>query len=149
MEQSVFIIKPEGIRHREAIRQMIEIPGLYIMGSYFIAMPKWVLAKLYPDLAAEKGKLWDMTCRHLFNKQCEVGIVRGRGAMEKLLAVCGTDKSPAQCGPRTIRGLFGYERPVELVGGQRYWLNVIHRPKNKEEAVRDAKIYFALRSSGS
>ncbi|MFA5998370.1 MAG: nucleoside-diphosphate kinase [Candidatus Paceibacterota bacterium] len=149
MEQSVYIIKPEGMLLRNAIRQMILSAGLSVADFYTVMIPRWVPAVLYPSLSREDGEIWRITCEHLINKKCEIGIVRGERAIERLVAVCGAETNPMQCDPLTVRGLFGEKTPIELAGGERYWLNAIHRSKNHEEVLRDAKIHFALRSSGS
>ncbi|MDO8593781.1 MAG: nucleoside-diphosphate kinase [bacterium] len=148
MEQSVYIVKPEGMLHRDSIRQMITNTGLSIIDSYIVTIPKWVPATLYPDLSLEKGRLWELTCQQFVGKRCEIGVVSGEGAIGKLLAVCGTEISPARCASQTIRRVYGFRNPIKLPGGGCFWFNAIHRPKNREEVLRDANIHFILRSAG-
>lgn len=144
MERSVYIIKPEGMPHRQEIRQMIQAAGLAVIGSTATILPQEVLAKLYPDLQEERGELWIATLDHLAHSECEVGIVEGENAVQRLSELCGTATSPHDCGLETIRARFGRGIAAVRAGKKLYWKNIIHRSKNLEEARGDLEIAYKL-----
>jgi nucleoside diphosphate kinase len=149
MERSVYLIKPEAMARRDDIRQMLEqhygLP-VTIFGEAKIGLD--VLATLYPDVFREGGELWEATCNHLLGKICEIGIVEGENAIRRLFTACGEKTNPQECGPSTVRAVFQSGFSIQLRNGGTYWLNVIHRPKDLEEANRDLKIAYRLSLAG-
>jgi nucleoside diphosphate kinase len=139
----VYIIKPEGMAHREVIRQMIELAGLVIVSSRLVVLPEEVMAELYPDLYHEQGEFWHATKERLAGEWCEVGIVEAEKAISKLLTICGEATDPRDCGPETIRARFG-TKPYFRHGAFVYYQNVIHRSKNEREAATDLRIAHKL-----
>ena len=146
MEKSVYIIKPEGLAYRESIRQMLQTAGLTIEDSFTTTIPQWVIAELYPNLFRKQGELWEITLKYLLGEPCEVGIVCGVQAIARLFEACGTETNPMRCAPDTIRRTFG-KATDESVRGMAFWLNVIHRPMDRQEARRDLRTVHMLRTS--
>lgn len=145
LEESVYIIKPEGMPNCDAIRNVITNAGLFIRDFFIMELPEWAVAELYPDLSNDKrNELWKLTRQHLVGHRCEIGIVAAENAVEKLVAVCGAETNPIRCGTQTIRSVFSHAPPVTLADGRMYWKNVIHRSKNLEEARRDMRITQTL-----
>lgn len=139
-EQSVFIIKPEAIAVCAEILEMIKEGGLRIKLSYCTPLEEWVIEKLYPNLTED---LYLATKTHMGGKLCHIGIVEGENAVEKLLTLCGKSTNPNQCAHGSLRKKFA-SSSAHWTGIGDYWYNVIHRPKNKDEAARDLKIVMAL-----
>jgi len=140
-EQSIYIIKPEGwMNHRITIRSKIRRCGLTIVDSAQVPIPKWAVEKLSLGLPED---LRQFIRNHLFGRMCEVGIVEGDGAIKKLLEICGESYNPNECAPGTIRREFAPRMP-HWTGKRTYWLNVIHQPKDEEEAARDLELILKL-----
>jgi nucleoside diphosphate kinase len=142
----MYIIKPEWLSRREAIRDMLMLSGLNIVDEVTVRLTESELRALYP--ISTPTCLWDAILDHMAGKECEVGIVEGNDAVHKLVTVCGRNINPAQCPYKTIRGRFGDElsRVVGWSDGRPVWYhpNVIHRPRDEEEAVRHLQIAKVL-----
>jgi nucleoside diphosphate kinase len=113
MEKSVFIIKPEGMKHHAEIFQMFGDAGLTIVSMAPVSLTERALAQLYPDLLEENGELWQATVARMKNQQCLMGIVEGEDAIVKLLNLSGRETDPRQCAPHSIRARFG-TKPLDL-----------------------------------
>lgn len=130
---SIYVIKPEGMRFRKAIRELIISGGLRICQTRAGMLSEKHLRSLYPDLAPD---LWRATVKFMRCGKCEVGLVEGDDAIVRLLDITGHSTNPNECEPRTVRNQFGAKLP-DPVGSAMYYRNVIHRPKNCTEAKRD------------
>ena len=148
MRRSVYIIKPEGMSRRETIRQMIAETGLVVVSYVIARLTLEDLELLYPHIHLHHREMWDETLRHLLGQECEVGLVEGDDAVHRLLLICGRHTAPPQCSSKTIRGMFGDSLARHLGGteGKTLWYypNVIHRPRDEEEARKDLQIAKAL-----
>jgi nucleoside diphosphate kinase len=98
-----------------------------------VILPERVLMKLYygPTITEE---IWRAIVQNMTSGPCEIGIVWGMNAMERLLRVCGDKTDPAECFWGTIRHTFGRQFPPIPIGEKYlYYRNVIHRPKKESE----------------
>ncbi len=148
-EETIFFLKPmvkavDADDRWRQIRTESEI-RLEIFRSGFrrTAHVTWCLAaddllRLYPDLTPE---LWKATREHLLGAEVTVVLLGGEpGIIERFADYTGREVEPAKCAEHTVRYRFGSR--TKLPGGGVYWENAIHRPKTKEEAERDIKLFF-------
>lgn len=133
MEISFYIIKPEAIQFTDEIQKLIISTGLKINTSTKILLPTTFIEELCFDYSKE---IIEVTKYFLCNEICEVGIVKGDSALEKLYVISGTETDPNKCNTGTIRNLFGIKAP-QIFNGIKYYKNAIHRPKTKEEFDRN------------
>lgn len=139
-EKTVCIIKPEGLMFcHEIWRVIAQVCGLSMAEPRRCVLPVWALEELYPDLAKEKGELWIATLDHLSHSESEIMTIEGEDAISVILDQCGHDTVPAKCAEGTFRRRFGGKDPC-FYGKKQYWRNIVHRPKNKEEAERDLAV---------
>lgn len=144
MENSVYIIKPDGMAFRDQIRAKISASGLVLALNRVLKIPAWALAKIYPDLAQADDGLWQATLSHMAEGESEIGIVSGTDAVCRLFHLCGHATKPQDCAEGTIRRLYGSQTPVQVEGGKLYWKNIIHRSKDHAEAGSDLVVYVSL-----
>ena len=145
IEQSVYLIKPEGRGLAVEIKEMVARSGLVIVAAKTVVLTEDILQQMYPNLS---DYLWLITCGHLLNQSCEMVLVEGEGAVQRLLELTGTDVSPNLCAPGTIRRfcrgdrLSGMPSIYPCRGEQEvYYFNFLHRPKNQEAAWREVAIF--------
>ena len=144
IEQSVYLIKPEGRGLAVEIKEMVARSGLVIVAAKTVVLTEDILQQMYPNLS---GWLWQMTLCHLLNYPCEMVLVEGEGAVQKLLELAGVNVNPRCCKLGTIRR-FCYDLqsvPMFIYPGPReqeiYYFNFLHRPKNQEAAQREVAIF--------
>lgn len=140
MERSVYIIKPEVVANREQIRALIRRSGLRIVSHKLVVLPQHAIESLYPGI---NDDLHAATLYYFGVGPCEIGIVEGNNAIERLSRLAGDSVSPAQCDPSTIRSQFGFRDPVKW-GSASYFLNGLHRSKEAGEVARDLELFDAL-----
>lgn len=140
LETSFYIIKPHGLVFLEEVKAMIEGGGLIISEVERIVMPRWALEVIYSDLPE---KYRDSVFKPFVNAFVEVGLVVGRDAVNTLLQIAGTEIDPVDCAPESIRFKFGARKPI-MIDGVRYYKNIIHRSRNREEAKQDVKVFRML-----
>jgi nucleoside diphosphate kinase len=133
VEKSVYIVKPDGFYNEFYMRRMFECEGLRIVDSRAVRVSVNVLEHLYPDLFEEKGELWEATVRHFAERSSMVVVVQGLNAIRLVRKISGENTNPNLCARFTVRFIFGNRNPVVLSDGRFYWMNAIHRPKNKAE----------------
>ncbi|NCU28280.1 MAG: hypothetical protein EOM85_01240 [Candidatus Moranbacteria bacterium] len=137
-EFTSFIIKPDGMVNRSAIRDMILKSGLVITESKILLLPKWAIEILYDNVPANIL----VAKEEYFSSPVEVGLIEGENAIETFFELCGSKTRPSECDPGTIRAIFGKASPT-LIKGVDYFLNAIHRP-NREEAVKNIELIKSL-----
>lgn len=135
-QRSVYVIKPEGMPFRSSIRHIIASAGLAICQTRTGILDEKFLRPLYPDLSPD---LWAATMKFMQCGVCEVGLVEGDDAVQRLFVIAGRSTNPNDCEPSTIRGQFGRKVP-DRVGAVIYFRNAIHRPKDCDEAMRDVAL---------
>ncbi len=125
-----YIIKPEGLRYSSEIHKIFEERGLKVVNYTTIRFSKKLINLLYDNLAPPvKRALQNI----LLDEFAEFGLVEGKGAPRRLRELCGMETNPMLCEEGTIRRIFGEKKGILLANGYVYWMNVIHRFKNKKE----------------
>lgn len=140
METSFYIIKPHGLVFRKEVRAIIEASGLIIAESKNLILPAWALKIIYSDLSEKYG---DAVFQPLNGAFVEAGLVTGEDAINRLLQITGTELDPVDCAPSSIRSRFGGRKPL-MIDGVRYYINIIHRSRNKIEAEKDIGVFHTL-----
>lgn len=136
MEKSLFMIKPEGMNHKEEIMSFIEKNGLKITKWRTMILDEDQLKKIYHDT---EGYLWDKTKEHFLGKEVLAAEVEDSEAIEKLKTICGTKTDPVMCESNSIRKYFKdiTERDVS-----KYHKNIIHRAMDEKEVEDQTLIFF-------
>lgn len=135
---SMYMIKPEAMLRREEIREHIS-HHLTLGETKTMRLPDWAMNELYDDLTE------DLRCatRVALESPVELGLVHGEDAIMRLLELAGDKTDPRECRPGSIRYQFGIRDPM-VVGGARYFLNAIHRPKTPDEAAMHIALFRRL-----
>ncbi len=143
MEKSVFIIKPDAMKHARKIKRILLRAGLKIVSSKKIRLTQKIIDRFYDNLRYKKS-IRQATMYYLLNKTVEIGIVEGKSAILRLVAVCGQWTNPRKCEPGTLRALFGGKRGKRISRRYIFWRNVIHRSRNKTEVKRDLRVFYNI-----
>lgn len=144
MSQSFYIIKPEAFQFCSDIREIIISARLNIISFKATFIPHKVIEALYSDCSQ---KIIEATKFYVCNKLCEVGIVSGNNAVNKLLEVCGLDPNPNNCAEGSIRYTYGIKQASNYEGIF-YFKNAIHRPITTFEMEKNIS-YIQLMLSSS
>lgn len=137
-DHSLYIIKPEALKHSLGIHNIIELGGLHIKKIKRCQLTEDIIKEIYFDCSS---KVIEATIHFIANQECEVGIVEGVEVILRLLKLCGEDVNPQKCNDGTIRKLYGIGNP-SIFNGTLYYKNAIHRPKTLNEVLKDMKILF-------
>lgn len=140
LETSFFIIKPHGLMFIEEVKTMIKDGGLIISQSKRLVMPRWALEIIYSDLPE---RYRSAVFKPFVGVSVETGLVIGENAVDTLLQIAGTEIDPVDCAPESIRSKFGGREPL-MIDGVRYYKNIIHRSRSREEAEKDVKVFHML-----
>jgi len=140
VETSFYIIKPHGLVFLEEVRAMIESGGLIISESKRLVMPHWALEIIYSDLPV---RYRSAIFKPFVDTFVEAGLVVGKNAIDTLLQIAGAEIDPVDCDPESIRSKFGGRKPL-MIDGVRYYENIIHRSRNREEAGKDVEVFHML-----
>ncbi len=124
-----YLIKPDGMPKRDAIRAVITDSGLAILDSRLTFVSEEALEVFYPRRCSEE--IFQVLLRFFQGQLCEVGLVDGEDAAERLVRICGASTEPEKCGEGTIRRTFASGRRVRI-GGITAYENVIHRSRPRE-----------------
>ncbi|MBI5457410.1 hypothetical protein HY971_01665 [Candidatus Kaiserbacteria bacterium] len=130
---------------RNTIRQRIWWAGLFIAASRELKIPWWAFEEIYPRYTDSKipDAVWMRRMVLTTGNFSEVGILEGEEAVARLVRLVGTEADPAECELGTIRRDYGASA-VERIGGFTFHLRVMHRPVDKEEALRNLPIIEKL-----
>lgn len=137
LEKSFFIIKPEGIKNAEGIKNIILENGLKIVKTKLALLSPDIIKLIYLDTSND---LFAAHVMFMCKEISEVGIIEGANAIDKLVEVSGHDTNPNLCATGTIRNLFG-EKVGCKVGISLYYKNVFHRSRNIDEANREVDLF--------
>lgn len=140
MNRAIYVIKPEALAHQREIQLIIRDSGLTIIKTMIMELSPEILKALYPNLSKD---LITATELYMGGTTSEVGVVNGEGVVQRLLTICRDSTDPRRCAPRTIRRLFGLQKPVSI-GTALYFRNAIHRPRTCIEAQRDLAVFASL-----
>jgi len=136
IELTIYIIKPEATLFCDNIHFDIESNGLSILKTKTGYLPPHIVENLYynsPLEIIEASKYF--MCRDV----CEVGIVQGLGAIQKLRELCGAFTNPRECNQQTIRYKYGIHTPVYF-SNILYYRNGFHCPKTIIETKNNSAL---------
>jgi nucleoside diphosphate kinase len=136
MEKSVFMIKPEGMSHKEEIMSYIEKNGLAITRWRTMLLDEDQLKKIYHDT---HGEIWEKTKEHMLGKEVLVGEVNDEQAIEKLKTICGSKTNPIECDVGSIRKFFN---DIAEKDPSKYHKNIIHRAMDDKEVTDQTILFF-------
>ena len=133
-QQTLLMIKPEGIDLIDEIVDSIKNDGLQISEGHSIICSEEFLRCLYKE---QSGMFWEVNKEYLVGKHCVLFIVYGDDAVSRLLALSGKHYSPENCDRYTIRYRFGKRETYIGKNGISLYLNAVHRssPENAEYEV--------------
>ncbi len=135
-ETTLYIIKPEAIAFSKEISKSISDLGLTIVTKRVGKLPMNLVDKIYFDSPRE---IIEATKYFMFSEPCEVGIVQGIDAINRLKLKCGASTNPLECEHQSIRYKYGIHNPKKYKGTT-YYQNAIHFSKTKEEAEKDISL---------
>lgn len=138
---AIYIIKPEGMIHRRAIRRRLERAGLRIVSYRILLLDSSFVMEFYSDCDSpdlRRAIQTYMTCG-----ETEIGMVDAEDVVALLGAVGGEHANPCECRQGTIRHLYGIKGGV-TVGDCIYYRNAFHRSDSIAEAQRDLCLYDAI-----
>jgi nucleoside-diphosphate kinase len=132
MEQTLVLIKPDGIQRRLAgeILSRFERKGLRLVAAKFVQASRELAGKHY---AVHAGKpFYDSLLQFLTSGPTLAMVLEGRGAVPVVRGMMGTTDG-AKSPPGTIRGDFALS--VQN--------NLIHGSDSPENAALEIKLWFA------
>jgi len=143
MEQTLVIVKPDGVKKRligECINR-IEKKGLRIKSvkSGMLSLAKANI--LYKHIKKNYPRVFKDLVAFMTGGMVVFMIVEGRGAVNKVRKICGpTDPSKAPKG--TIRGDFGTGNMKRLSKKGKAVRNIIHASGTLAEAKKEIMLFF-------
>lgn len=132
MEQTLIIVKPEGVQ-RGLIGQVIarfEQKGLKVVGLKLMQIPREMAERHYAEHAGKP--FYEGLVNHITSSPVVVGVLEGPEAISVARTMMGVT-NPKAAAPGTIRGDYGLD-----IG-----LNIIHGSDGQESAQREIGIFFA------
>ncbi len=138
MEKCLFIIKPEAVQYRVAIREKLLRGGLSVFETRVVVLDKKFLAEVYCEIGA---KLFESILKYMQCGNCEIGLITGDDVLGRLVKIVGSHFDPSRCEAGSIRATFGLKEPRES-GEALYFQNAFHRPQNNIELSRDYVAYL-------
>ncbi len=131
----MFMIKPEAMRFKEQIMAMIDKAGIDIKEWRTVRLTEQDLHSLYPY---STGMDWDKLKDSFLDREVLAAVVEGEDVIKRLLKTCGDNTTPRLCNPESIRYIFRNALPPSAGFSN----NIIHRPKNEEEAKEHMALFF-------
>lgn len=137
IERTLMIIKPEGFEKKNKILEMAQDIGRIVYDKIYNPIPLDKLAKHYLE---HKGtKLYDWLLSYYIGKPIEILVLEGDNAIINLVDLVG-HSDPAIAKEGTIRRL-SEDSLMQANLEHRPIKNLVHCPKNKEEAKRELNIW--------
>lgn len=134
LEETLIMIKPEGIEYIDNIIEIIVGLGYEVSKEYPIICSENFLKRLYCE---QSGAFWEVNKEYLLDKRCVVFIISGEQAKKQIFSIVGTNCNPEECEKNSLRYIFGKREPYIGKNGRKLFLNAIHRsnPENAEYEV--------------
>jgi nucleoside-diphosphate kinase len=140
IEQTLAIIKPDGMKHQNEILERIEKTRLTLINSKRVYIDRETAGCFYNHIKA-KGKIYDSLIDYITSDEVLVLLYKGENAISRLRAITGpTDPKKADKG--TIRGDLGADDKAIADAEERAVQNLIHTSGNLEDSVREASYFF-------
>lgn len=135
MQKSYVMIKPEFANYGiviEEVKRRLEEAGLEIVEERFVCYDKQSADKHY---AEHIGKdFYPKLLEYITSDKAYGMIVEGENAIEKIRAIAGSTKDPAQ-------GTIRHDIPLMLGIERRVTQNVVHSSDSEESARREIAIF--------
>lgn len=133
------IIKPNGIRHAEAIFKVLNDAGMPVLEWKDITYTRALAYQLYDHMSprAQADIATDLDGKPGIALRLEVPSI------DALLDIAGRETDPRACAFGTIRWRFGLHANPSDAGGTPWWQNAFHRPVDEREAERDLRLFFS------
>ncbi|HSG18308.1 MAG TPA: nucleoside-diphosphate kinase [Anaerolineae bacterium] len=132
MERTLILVKPDGVQ-RGLIGTIVgrfEARGLKLVGMKLLQMSGDLAARHY---SVHEGKpFYDSLVEYIVSGPVVAMVWEGKDAVNAARLTMGIT-NPAEAAPGTIRGDFGME-----IGR-----NLVHGSDSAENAVKEAKLFFA------
>ena len=146
IHQAPIFFKPDfsGDGIKEASRMLRDSFRVDELHSGEEVLVEGVLRVIYANLL-DKDMLWEVTRKHLLNKQVQVLtlIVDGQDELTRLVEFIGSNVNPQRCEEGSLRYIFGGGKK-KIPGTNAYWFeNKIHRPRTLDEAQAHFNALFA------
>ena len=129
IEETLFIIKPDGYEKREQIISDITARFNIAWTSTFSFEPDLV-AKLYPTEVDKPH--YSVLVEYMLETPCVLGIIKGESVIKDFFEFAGRCLNPKECAEDTLRYRY-HQRIDRTKGGGHIIKNVIKRSKSKEE----------------
>lgn len=139
-ELAVYIVKPEAMASRDAIRREIENAGFSIVGATVTCLDSQAIDEIYPGLSPE---LRQASVRFLCDTPVEIAVVSHKRATRELVAFAGESVNPCDCAPGTLRRRYGRREP-DTSFGRAYFFNAVHRSSCSVDAEREVRVFERL-----
>lgn len=143
MEQTLVLIKPDGIRRRLTglTVDRLEAAGLVLVAAKVVSVSEDMARKHYEELADKP--FFENLIRYirgefhgLRDHRIVALVFEGEGAVALTRKVAGAT-NPEEAAPDTLRGSFG------RITTQGQFENVLHASGNLREAEREIKLWFS------
>lgn len=143
MEQTLVLIKPDGIHRRLTglAIDRLEAAGLTLVAAKVVSVSEELAREHYKDLSDKP--FFENLIRYIrgeFHNLKDHRVValvfQGEGAVALTRKVAGAT-NPEEAAPETIRGSFG------RITTTKQFENVIHASGNLKDAEREVKLWFA------
>lgn len=133
MEQTVILIKPDGMRKGLAgkVISRFEKAGFKMVATKLIKLDQSLLDKWY-EHHKDKGFFPDL-CQFMMKTPVLAMVWQGEGVVVKVREICGAT-DPAKAAPGTIRADLGGPTVME---------NIIHASDSPETAEREMSLIFS------
>lgn len=140
LQESFFIIKPDGMNHQPEIRAAICDKGLWITRYVIRKIMAEEISLQYEDYINEP--FFPYAVDFLTSAPVGLGVAMGNEAIASVRALAGATR-PWQAEADTIRARFGTTRSQEEADLERGNIkNAIHASDSPKSVIREAGIYL-------
>lgn len=137
IEETLFIIKPDGYDKREQIISDISV-CFDITGTSIFKFESDFLASFYPKEIDKP--YYSALVEYMLETPCVVGVIEGESVIRNFFEFAGTCLDPKKCAENTLR--YKYSKGLDKTKSGMYIIkNGIHRSKSREEFESDIQIF--------
>lgn len=137
MEETLFIIKPDGWNKRTQIMTNIS-ERFNIIHTLVFEFNSELIAKFYPT---DMGKhYYPALEEYMLETPCELGVIKGNSVIDRFFEFSGKLSDPKACEPNTLR--YRYGNGLDTTTSGLYIVkNAVHRVKSKEEYEYETELF--------
>lgn len=137
VEKTLLLVKPEAEDAVSEIEMLVNAQGLTVVEKKKILVTRSMIEEIYTHIPSP---IINLTSLHFADHVCTVLLIEGEDAIGKILTITGKELAPSHCDRNSIRYMYGIREPIRM-GSFLYWKNAVHRPRNKEEADLNMKVF--------